>query len=386
MLADNIKKYRKEKNMSQDELAEKLNVSRQSVSLWETGQTQPTIDNVIVLAKIFGISTDALLGDGQAAPAAAAATAADMGGDADIPKEVGDDGNAGGGRNDKNDKKKKALITAAVICGAAVIIALVILVAFSGCENHGQSDVTDIKTADKSALVTDTPATTVKGDAKDPATGSSKVTTAKPTSTAKPETTTAAKITTAKPETTTKPVTTAKPVTTEKKTVVNPTGDELFKYCRDFALKIGTVNGDYCMYQRSSTRYGGYDGESFSITFWNDSNMVEFCLHCPLDETLSINFYLQMRGGYNGTYEYSSSKYYRSTGNSLRLAKGTIDPSVFSSNYPLNCSYYYGDTQGQNEFMEESRVGMVDLIKLLKNFVYVENMGIDFSAFGFVNF
>lgn len=41
MLSDNIKNYRKKNNMSQDELAEKLGVSRQSISLWETGQTQP---------------------------------------------------------------------------------------------------------------------------------------------------------------------------------------------------------------------------------------------------------------------------------------------------------------------------------------------------------
>ena len=40
MLAENIRKYRKEKNMSQDELAEKLGVSRQSISLWENGQTR----------------------------------------------------------------------------------------------------------------------------------------------------------------------------------------------------------------------------------------------------------------------------------------------------------------------------------------------------------
>ena len=53
MISDNIKKYRKENNLSQDELAEKLGVSRQSISLWETGQTQPTIENIIALARIF---------------------------------------------------------------------------------------------------------------------------------------------------------------------------------------------------------------------------------------------------------------------------------------------------------------------------------------------
>ena len=63
MLSENIKKYRKANNMSQDELAEKLNVTRQSISLWETGQTQPSLDNIIALAKLFNTTTDALVTD-----------------------------------------------------------------------------------------------------------------------------------------------------------------------------------------------------------------------------------------------------------------------------------------------------------------------------------
>ena len=58
MLGDNIRKYRKLNNMSQDELAEKLEVTRQSISLWETGQTQPSLDNIVALAKIFNITTE----------------------------------------------------------------------------------------------------------------------------------------------------------------------------------------------------------------------------------------------------------------------------------------------------------------------------------------
>ena len=63
MLSDNIRYYRKRKEMSQDELAEQLGVSRQSISLWETGQTQPTIDNIIALTRLFGITSDELLSD-----------------------------------------------------------------------------------------------------------------------------------------------------------------------------------------------------------------------------------------------------------------------------------------------------------------------------------
>ena len=55
--------------MSQDELAERLGVTRQSISLWENGQTQPSLDNIVALANLFGISTDNLLVDSEPAPA-----------------------------------------------------------------------------------------------------------------------------------------------------------------------------------------------------------------------------------------------------------------------------------------------------------------------------
>ena len=70
MLGDNIRKYRKLNNMSQDQLAEKLNVTRQSISLWENGQTQPSLENIVALAKLFKISTDELLVSDQTEPLA----------------------------------------------------------------------------------------------------------------------------------------------------------------------------------------------------------------------------------------------------------------------------------------------------------------------------
>lgn len=54
---------RKEKGMSQEVLAEKLNVSRQAVSKWETGESQPDISNIVLLSEIFHVSTDYLLKD-----------------------------------------------------------------------------------------------------------------------------------------------------------------------------------------------------------------------------------------------------------------------------------------------------------------------------------
>ena len=61
MLGDNIRKYRKENNISQEELAEKLGVTRQSISLWENNQTQPSLENIVALSKIFNVTTDNLL-------------------------------------------------------------------------------------------------------------------------------------------------------------------------------------------------------------------------------------------------------------------------------------------------------------------------------------
>lgn len=53
---------RKRKGISQEELAVRLEVSRQSVSLWETDQTVPTLDKLLALSEILEVSMDELLG------------------------------------------------------------------------------------------------------------------------------------------------------------------------------------------------------------------------------------------------------------------------------------------------------------------------------------
>ena len=60
-LADNLKKIRKEHNLSQEQLAEKLNVSRQSVSKWESNQAYPEMDKMVQLCKLFNLNMDDLL-------------------------------------------------------------------------------------------------------------------------------------------------------------------------------------------------------------------------------------------------------------------------------------------------------------------------------------
>lgn len=56
-----IQHYRKLQGLSQEELGQKLLVSRQTVSLWENDQTLPAIDNLVRLKEIFGVSIDDLL-------------------------------------------------------------------------------------------------------------------------------------------------------------------------------------------------------------------------------------------------------------------------------------------------------------------------------------
>lgn len=59
--ANRLYELRKQHGLSQDELAEKLNVSRQAVSKWERSESSPDTDNLIALAKLYGISLDELL-------------------------------------------------------------------------------------------------------------------------------------------------------------------------------------------------------------------------------------------------------------------------------------------------------------------------------------
>lgn len=63
ILADKVMALRKKNGWSQEELAEKLNISRQSVSKWESGASIPDIDKIIALSGLFGVSTDYLLKD-----------------------------------------------------------------------------------------------------------------------------------------------------------------------------------------------------------------------------------------------------------------------------------------------------------------------------------
>lgn len=80
ILADKIILQRKKAGWSQEELAEQLGVSRQSVSKWEGAQSVPDMDKLLKMSRLFGVSTDYLLKDEiDDAPAALAADESDTG-------------------------------------------------------------------------------------------------------------------------------------------------------------------------------------------------------------------------------------------------------------------------------------------------------------------
>ena len=59
--SENLKMLRKEQKIGQKELAEKINVSAKTVSHWETGYTEPSINQLILLANFFEITIDEMV-------------------------------------------------------------------------------------------------------------------------------------------------------------------------------------------------------------------------------------------------------------------------------------------------------------------------------------
>lgn len=430
LLSDNIRKYRKSKQMSQDELAEKLEVTRQSISLWETGQTQPSLDNIVALAKLFDVSTDALLTDNEQAPA---------------------DTDAAVSKPPKTVNKKPAVIIA--VCFAVVLAVVLTSLLWKNKEPDGSETQTPVKpnivepvdvqqsvvrleesnedetvldetqngevktqsgAPEKSEEIvpdTDKKVETVpvtNETQKDTDKGQSEVTeklispveTPEKSEEIVPDTDNKAKKTPVTNETQkdtnkgqsavtgepTSPVEAPEKAEAVVETPVKNKEKDLFGYLKDFVVQNGTLNGDYCYYSKSADNYGGYADEQFSLYYWGDSDKIEFCLHSVLDETFSISFYLYVPKKHSGNYEYISSYYYRDNGEPLYEARGVIKGAEFTKSYPLNCDSYYGSADVQNDFMEMSRQGICDTIECLKNFVVAENLEYSFYDFGFVKF
>ena len=101
-LAEKILTLRKQKGFSQEELAEKLNVSRQAVSRWEMGTALPDAANILQISKLFEVSTDYLLNE-------------DYNSDKDIPAV-------------KNQKEYILLVAMLIICFVFHIICCFVLI------------------------------------------------------------------------------------------------------------------------------------------------------------------------------------------------------------------------------------------------------------------
>lgn len=68
MMSENLKKLRKEKGLTQVELAEKLNLSQSTIASWENGMRRPDLDFLPVIAGFFGVTIGELYGQDETQP------------------------------------------------------------------------------------------------------------------------------------------------------------------------------------------------------------------------------------------------------------------------------------------------------------------------------
>lgn len=79
MLQENIYTLRRKAGLSQEQLAERLEVTRQTVSKWETGRSVPDLEKLEAMARVFGVTLNELTGTGEPAPGQPAARTGQMG-------------------------------------------------------------------------------------------------------------------------------------------------------------------------------------------------------------------------------------------------------------------------------------------------------------------
>ena len=115
MLSENIKNLRKEKGMSQEELAEKLNVVRQTVSKWEQNLSVPDSEMLIRIAEVFDVSVSSLLGE----TVETKDTKSEL---AEISQKLE---NLNAMMAERNSRSRRILMTAAAV--ALIIVAAIVL-------------------------------------------------------------------------------------------------------------------------------------------------------------------------------------------------------------------------------------------------------------------
>lgn len=99
-IANRLVQLRKAHNLSQEQLAEKVGVSRQAVSKWERAEASPDTDNLIILSKLYGMSLDAMLfteDENELPVRAAEASVCEPRQEEGYSQEQGSETNSGGG-------------------------------------------------------------------------------------------------------------------------------------------------------------------------------------------------------------------------------------------------------------------------------------------------
>ena len=113
---------RKQKGFSQEELANRLNVSRQTISKWEVGESTPDMENLVAISELFEISLDELVRNKVPEEADTSAQVVKSEFYSDIKENV---------LTDENRKKaKKGLKIAAIVLGIIVLIDLISFVIY----------------------------------------------------------------------------------------------------------------------------------------------------------------------------------------------------------------------------------------------------------------
>ncbi|WP_367270461.1 helix-turn-helix domain-containing protein [Ruminococcus sp.] len=111
---------RRQKGFSQEELANRLNVSRQTISKWEVGDSTPDMEKLIAISDLFGISLDELVLDKAPEQSAEAPAKADL--YTDIKEKLLTD--------DNKKKAKKGLKIAAIVFGAFVLVDIISMIVY----------------------------------------------------------------------------------------------------------------------------------------------------------------------------------------------------------------------------------------------------------------
>ena len=107
-LEEKLVALRKQNGLTQMELAEKLNVSRQAISRWEVGTAVPSVDNLKILGELYGVQVDFLLSD-------------NIGNGSDVPSTAPIDSPS---QENIKSKKRSKWLWVCILAGVIIIAAL----------------------------------------------------------------------------------------------------------------------------------------------------------------------------------------------------------------------------------------------------------------------